>query len=52
MNSRLVSKLMQRTRKSDKIDATRLAQLARYDELLKPSYVPTPHQAILRELTC
>ncbi len=42
---------MQRTRKSDKIDATRLAQLARYDELLKPSYVPTPHQAILRELT-
>jgi transposase len=49
MNSYDVAKYLKRTRKSDKVDAIRLAQLARYDELIKKSYCPTQSRARLRE---
>jgi len=51
MDAFIMSKLLNRTRKSDPIDASRIAQIARYDELLKPCYVPDRHLAIVRDYT-
>lgn len=51
MDAFLISKLLDRTRKSDPIDASRIAQIARYDELLKPSYIPDLHMATVRDYT-
>ncbi len=49
MNATDVSHLITSTRQSDNIDATRLAQIASFDELIRPSYVPDRNIAILRE---
>jgi transposase len=51
MDAFLISKLLNRTRKSDPIDASRIAQIARYDELVKPCFVPDPHLAAVRDYT-
>lgn len=49
MNARVLKHYLRRIRQNDEIDATNLAQVARYEELLQWSYLPTPHMAILRE---
>jgi len=49
MNARLIKHYLKGIRQNDKIDAMNLAQLARYEELLKYSYLPSPHMAVLRE---
>jgi transposase len=51
MNAYTLSTYIRGTRKNDKIDACRLAQVASYDELIRPSYVPaTRNECVLREL--
>lgn len=50
MNSTDLSNYIRGTRKNDLVDATRLAQVASFDELIKPSYVPDRSQYIFREL--
>ena len=49
MNATDLSHLISSTRQSDKVDAARLAQIASFDELIRPSYVPDENIAILRE---
>ena len=49
MNATDVSNLISSTRQSDHVDAARLAQIASFDELIRPSYVPDLNIAILRE---
>jgi len=50
MNSTDLSNYVRGTRKNDLVDATKLAQVASFDELIKPSYVPNRSQYILREM--
>lgn len=50
MSAYELSKFVQRTRKNDKVDATRLAQISSVGELLRPSDVPAPPEWVLREL--
>jgi transposase len=50
MNSTDLSFYIRGTRKNDLIDATKIAQVASFDELIKPSYVPEPSQYVFREL--
>ena len=50
MGSSITSRLIRATRKSDPIDAQGLAQLARYEELIRASFVPDPQLTLLREL--
>lgn len=51
MNSRDLARMIKRVRKSDRADAIKLAQIARYDELLHLSYCPGRDQAYFREIT-
>lgn len=51
MNAFDLARLIKRNRKSDKADAIKLAQIARYDELLRPSYCPSQDRAFLRDLS-
>jgi transposase len=50
MNASDLARYIKRTRKSDKADAVKLAQIARYDELIRRSYCPPPEIAYLRDL--
>ncbi len=50
MSAYELSKYVRRTRKNDRVDATRLAQVASVDELLRPSYAPAPADWVLRDM--
>lgn len=51
MNARALHNYIIATRKGDRVDAARLAQVASYEELLRPSVVPGRDLLALRELT-
>ena len=51
MNAWNIAQFIKRVRKSDRVDAIKLAQIARYDELLRVSYCPSRDSAYLREIT-
>jgi transposase len=51
MNSSELARHIKKTRKSDKADAVKLAQFARYNELIHLSYCPKKDDAYLRDLS-
>lgn len=51
MNAKLINQIITGVRKNDRSDAQKLALIAQYGDLLRYSYVPSPEEANLRELT-